>query len=41
MKYMAMMGKDTDFLTNISKMLSLPLVTLLSSKTEVQYVALG
>ena len=40
MKYMAMMGKDTDFLTNISKKLSPPLVTLLSSKTEVQYVAL-
>ena len=40
MKYMAMMGKDTDFLTNISKKLSPPLVTLLSSKPEVQYVAL-
>merc|ERR1719320_1257280 len=40
MKYMEMMGQDTDFVTNISKKLSPPLVTLLSSEPEVQYVAL-
>jgi len=40
MKYMEMMGKDTDFVTGISKKLSPPLVTLLSSEPEVQYVAL-
>ena len=40
MKYMEMMGQDTEFVTNISKKLSPPLVTLLSSEPEVQYVAL-
>merc|ERR1719419_1261070 len=40
MKYIEMMGQDTDFVTNISKKLSPPLVTLLSSEPEVQYVAL-
>ena len=40
MKYMEMMGRDTEFLTNISKKLSPPLVTVLSSEPEVQYVAL-
>jgi vesicle coat complex subunit len=39
-KYMEMMGQDTDFVTNISKKLSPPLVTFLSSEPEVQYVAL-
>ena len=36
MKYMEMMGQDTDFVTNLSKKLSPPLVTLLSSEPEVQ-----
>jgi len=40
MKYMEMMGHDSDTLTNLSKKLSPPLVTLLSSEPEVQYVAL-
>jgi len=40
MKYMEMMGQDTDFVTGLSKKLSPPLVTLLSSEPEVQYVAL-
>jgi len=40
MKYMEMMGQDTDFVINLSKKLSPPLVTLLSSEPEVQYVAL-
>jgi len=40
MKYMEMMGQDTDFVVNLSKKLSPPLVTLLSSEPEVQYVAL-
>ena len=40
MKYMEMMGKDTDFVTTISKKLYPPFVTLLSSEPEVQYVAL-
>jgi len=40
MKYMEMMGKDSDSVTNLSKKLSPPLVTLLSSEPEVQYVAL-
>ena len=40
MKYMEMMGKDTDFVTGISKKLSPPLITLLSGEPEVQYVAL-
>jgi hypothetical protein len=32
--------KDADFVTNLSKKLAPPLVTLLSSEPEVQYVAL-
>ena len=40
MKYMEMMGQDTDFVNNLVKKLSPPLVTLLSSEPEVQYVAL-
>ena len=58
MKYMEMMGQDTDFVNNLVKVLlqttrphtlflssslqklSPPLVTLLSSEPEVQYVAL-
>ena len=40
MKYMEMMGQDTDFVNNMVKKLSPPLVTLLSSEPEVQYVAL-
>merc|ERR1712142_1191399 len=40
MKFMELMMGDTDFVTNISKKLSPPLVTLLSSEPEVQYVAL-
>eukprot|EP00088_Acartia_fossae_P025235 TRINITY_DN2605_c0_g1_i3.p1 TRINITY_DN2605_c0_g1~~TRINITY_DN2605_c0_g1_i3.p1 ORF type:complete len:939 (-),score=328.62 TRINITY_DN2605_c0_g1_i3:859-3675(-) len=40
MKYMEMMGHDSDSVTNLSKKLSPPLVTLLSSEPEVQYVAL-
>merc|ERR1719215_1570225 len=40
MKYMEMMGHDSDTLTNMVKKLSPPLVTLLSSEPEVQYVAL-
>merc|ERR1712142_754983 len=39
-KYMEMMGQDTDFVNNLVKKLSPPLVTLLSSEPEVQYVAL-
>jgi hypothetical protein len=31
MKYMEMMGQDTDFVTNLSKKLSPPLVFILSS----------
>jgi AP-1 complex subunit beta-1 len=40
MKYMEMMGNDSDTVANLSKKLSPPLVTLLSSEPEVQYVAL-
>ena len=40
MKYMEMMAQDADFVTGISKKLAPPLVTLLSSEPEVQYVAL-
>ncbi len=40
MKYMEMMGQDTEFVYNMVKKLSPPLVTLLSSEPEVQYVAL-
>jgi AP-1 complex subunit beta-1 len=40
MKYMEMMVQETDFVNNLSKKLAPPLVTLLSSEPEVQYVAL-
>lgn len=37
---MEMMAPDADFVVNLSKKLAPPLVTLLSSEPEVQYVAL-
>ena len=40
MKYMEMMSSDADFVGNLTKKLAPPLVTLLSSEPEVQYVAL-
>jgi len=40
MKLMEMMAPDADFVVNLSKKLAPPLVTLLSSEPEVQYVAL-
>ena len=40
MKYMEMMQQDADFVSGLSKKLAPPLVTLLSSEPEVQYVAL-
>merc|ERR1740129_1862369 len=40
MKYMEMMSSDAEFNANLTKKLSPPLVTLLSSEPEVQYVAL-
>ncbi len=40
MKYMEMMAGDVDFVNNLTKKLAPPLVTLLSSEPEVQYVAL-
>ena len=40
MKYMEMMGQEADFVTNLSKKLDPPLVTLLSKEAGVQYVAL-
>ncbi len=40
MKYMEMMAGDADFVGNLTKKLAPPLVTLLSSEPEVQYVAL-
>lgn len=40
MKYMEMMSQDADFVASLSKKLAPPLVTLLSSEPEVQYVAL-
>ena len=40
MKYMEMMSQDADFVSSLSKKLAPPLVTLLSSEPEVQYVAL-
>ena len=40
MKLMEMMAPDADFVVNLSKKLAPPLVTLLSSEAEVQYVAL-
>jgi AP-1 complex subunit beta-1 len=36
MKYMEMMSQDADFVTNMTKKLAPPLVTLLSSEPEVQ-----
>ncbi len=38
---MEMMGQDTDFVTNLSKKLSPPLVTLLSSEPEVRTYVLN
>ena len=35
-----MMGQEADFVTNLSKKLDPPLVTLLSSEADVEYVAL-
>ncbi|XP_043232753.1 AP-1 complex subunit beta-1-like isoform X2 [Amphibalanus amphitrite] len=40
MRFMELMPSDSEFVTNITKKLSPPLVTLLSSEPEVQYVAL-
>jgi AP-1 complex subunit beta-1 len=40
MKYMEMMPSDVDFIQNLTKKLAPPLVTLLSTEPEVQYVAL-
>lgn len=40
MKFMEMMSADSDFVTTLTKKLAPPLVTLLSSEPEVQYVAL-
>ncbi|XP_076363601.1 adaptor protein complex 1/2, beta subunit [Tachypleus tridentatus] len=40
MKFMEMMGNDTEFVTSLTKKLAPPLVTLLSSEAETQYVAL-
>lgn len=40
MKFMEMMPGDTDFIQNLTKKLAPPLVTLLSTEPEVQYVAL-
>ncbi|KAF4529140.1 hypothetical protein B566_EDAN017468 [Ephemera danica] len=40
MKFMEMLHSDSDFVTSLTKKLAPPLVTLLSSEPEVQYVAL-
>lgn len=40
MKYMEILAQDAEFVNNLSKKLAPPLVTLLSSEPEVQYVAL-
>lgn len=40
MKFMEMLASDSDFVTTLTKKLAPPLVTLLSSEPEVQYVAL-
>ncbi|XP_037068019.1 AP-1 complex subunit beta-1-like [Pollicipes pollicipes] len=40
MRFMELLPSDSEFVTNITKKLSPPLVTLLSSEPEVQYVAL-
>ena len=37
---MEIMGQEADFVTNLSKKLDPPLVTLLSKEARVQYVAL-
>ena len=37
---MKVMGQEADFVTNLSKKLDPPLVTLLSKEADVQYVAL-
>ena len=39
MKLMEMLPSETDFVTTLTKKLAPPLVTLLSSEPEVQYVA--
>ena len=40
MKYMEMMSQDADFVTNMTKKLAPPLVTLLSSEPEVIFFQL-
>lgn len=40
MKFMEMLPSDSDFVSTLTKKLAPPLVTLLSSEPEVQYVAL-
>ncbi|XP_075238328.1 adaptor protein complex 1/2, beta subunit [Lycorma delicatula] len=40
MKFMEMLAADSDFVSTLTKKLAPPLVTLLSSEPEVQYVAL-
>ncbi|XP_076066377.1 adaptor protein complex 1/2, beta subunit isoform X2 [Oratosquilla oratoria] len=40
MKFMELMAADSEFVKNLQKKLAPPLVTLLSSEPEVQYVAL-
>jgi len=40
MKFMEMMPSETEFIQNLTKKLAPPLVTLLSTEPEVQYVAL-
>ena len=40
MKLMEMMDPTSDFVSNLIKKLSPPLVTLLSAEPEIQYVAL-
>ncbi|RXG71413.1 AP-1 complex subunit beta-1 [Armadillidium vulgare] len=40
MKFMELMAQDSEFVKNLQKKLAPPLVTLLSSEPEVQYVAL-
>lgn len=40
MKFLEMMSPDSDFVGTLTKKLAPPLVTLLSSEPEVQYVAL-
>lgn len=40
MKFMEMLASDSDFVSTLTKKLAPPLVTLLSSEPEVQYVAL-